>query len=86
LSQGRPCIYFYFLMFPCNICHYAAPTFASEFAEWWLLAVRTGPRQLRKCISLMIMLTAWWIWKHRTKACDSGRMRGYMSSPTSPLD
>jgi hypothetical protein len=32
------------------------------------MVVRTAPRQLRKGTSLLIMLTAWWIWKHRNAA------------------
>jgi hypothetical protein len=41
------------------------PTVEGDFAEWWSQAVRTAPRQLRKGTSSVIMLTAWWIWKHR---------------------
>jgi hypothetical protein len=41
------------------------PMAEGDFAEWWSLAVRTAPRQLRKGTSSVIMLTAWWIWKHR---------------------
>jgi hypothetical protein len=44
------------------------PTVEGDFAEWWSLAVRTAPRQLRKGTSSIIMLTAWWIWKHRNAA------------------
>jgi hypothetical protein len=36
--------------------------------EWWSQAVRTAPRQLRKGMSSIIMLTAWWIRKHRNAA------------------
>jgi hypothetical protein len=41
------------------------PMAEGDFAEWWSLTVRTAPRQLRKGTSSVIMLTAWWIWKHR---------------------
>jgi hypothetical protein len=34
----------------------------------WELVVRTVPRQLRMGTSPVIMLTAWWIWKHRNAA------------------
>ena len=44
------------------------PTAEGDFAEWWSLVVRTAPRQLRKGTSSIIMLTAWWIWKHRNAA------------------
>ncbi|KAK1648579.1 hypothetical protein QYE76_066384 [Lolium multiflorum] len=44
------------------------PTAEGDFAEWWSLVVRTAPRQLRKGTSSVIMLTAWWIWKHRNAA------------------
>jgi hypothetical protein len=30
--------------------------------------VRTAPHQLRKDTSSIIMLMAWWIWKHRNAA------------------
>jgi hypothetical protein len=30
--------------------------------------VRTTPHQLHKGTSSLIMLTAWWIWKHRNDA------------------
>jgi hypothetical protein len=32
------------------------------------LVVWTTPRQFRKGTSSLIMLTAWWIWKHRNDA------------------
>jgi hypothetical protein len=48
--------------------HIGTPTVEGDFAEWWSLVVRTAPRQLRKGISSIIMLTAWWIWKHRNAA------------------
>ena len=44
------------------------PTVEGDFAEWWSLVVRTAPRQLRKGTSSIIMLIAWWIWKHRNAA------------------
>ncbi|XP_047095402.1 uncharacterized protein LOC124707763 [Lolium rigidum] len=44
------------------------PTVEGDFAEWWSLVVRTAPRQLRKDTSSVIMLTTWWIWKHRNAA------------------
>ncbi|XP_047084491.1 uncharacterized protein LOC124695715 [Lolium rigidum] len=43
----------------------SGPPDGGDFVEWWSLVVRTTPRQLRKGTSLLIMLTAWWIWKHR---------------------
>jgi hypothetical protein len=39
-----------------------------DFTEWWSLVVRTAPCQLRKGTSSIIMLTTWWIWKHRNAA------------------
>jgi hypothetical protein len=39
-----------------------------DFVEWWSLVVWTAPRQLRKGTLSVIMLTAWWIWKHRNAA------------------
>ncbi|XP_051196857.1 uncharacterized protein [Lolium perenne] len=44
------------------------PSSEEDFAEWWSQVVRTAPRQLRKGTSSIIMLTAWWIWKHRNAA------------------
>jgi hypothetical protein len=44
------------------------PASEGDFVEWWSQAVRTAPRQLRKGTSSIIMLTAWWIWKHRNAA------------------
>ncbi|XP_071680410.1 uncharacterized protein [Lolium perenne] len=44
------------------------PTAEGDFAEWWSQVVRTAPRQLRKGTSSVIMLTTWWIWKHRNAA------------------
>ena len=44
------------------------PIKEGDFAEWWSLVLRTTPRQLRKGTSSLIMLTAWWIWKHRNAA------------------
>jgi hypothetical protein len=44
------------------------PTGESDFAGWWSLVVRTAPCQLRKGTSSLIMLMAWWIWKHRNAA------------------
>jgi hypothetical protein len=43
----------------------SGPLSEGDFAEWWPLVVQTTPRQLRKGTSSIIMLTAWWIWKHR---------------------
>jgi hypothetical protein len=48
------------------------PTVEGDFAEWWSQAVRTAPRQLRKGTSSVIMLTAWWIWKHRNASVFDG--------------
>ncbi|KAK1605761.1 hypothetical protein QYE76_029434 [Lolium multiflorum] len=44
------------------------PTVEGDFAEWWSLVVRTYSRQLRKGTSSLIMLTGWWIWKHKNVA------------------
>ncbi|XP_071676698.1 uncharacterized protein [Lolium perenne] len=44
------------------------PMLEGDFAEWWSLVAQTAPRQLRKGPSSLIMLTAWWIWKHRNAA------------------
>ncbi|XP_051219522.1 uncharacterized protein [Lolium perenne] len=44
------------------------PPSEGDFVEWWSLVVRTTPRQLLKGTSSIIMLTAWWIWKHRNAA------------------
>uniref|UniRef100_A0ACD5Y8D8 Uncharacterized protein n=1 Tax=Avena sativa TaxID=4498 RepID=A0ACD5Y8D8_AVESA len=41
------------------------PVAEGPFAEWWELAVCSNPRHMRKGTSSVIMLTAWWIWKHR---------------------
>ena len=41
------------------------PVAEDDFAEWWSQSVRSIPRQMRKGTSSLIMLTAWWIWKHR---------------------
>uniref|UniRef100_A0ACD5VXS0 Uncharacterized protein n=1 Tax=Avena sativa TaxID=4498 RepID=A0ACD5VXS0_AVESA len=41
------------------------PVAEGPFAEWWELVVRSNPRQMRKGTLLVIILTAWWIWKHR---------------------
>jgi hypothetical protein len=39
-----------------------------DFANWWSKAVRSTPRALRKETSPLIVLTVWWIWKHRNAA------------------
>jgi hypothetical protein len=44
------------------------PTVEGDFTEWWSLVVRTARHQLRKGISSIIMLTTWWIRKHRNVA------------------
>ena len=44
------------------------PTTEGDLAEWWSLVLRTTPRRLWKGTSSLIMLTAWWIWKHRNAA------------------
>jgi hypothetical protein len=36
-----------------------------DFTAWWASALRATPGALRKSTSSMILLTAWWIWKHR---------------------
>uniref|UniRef100_A0ACD5UP04 Uncharacterized protein n=1 Tax=Avena sativa TaxID=4498 RepID=A0ACD5UP04_AVESA len=41
------------------------PVVDGPFAEWWGLVVRSSPSEMCKGTSSVIMLTAWWIWKHR---------------------
>jgi hypothetical protein len=41
------------------------PVAEGDFAEWWTLVVRSNPCHMRKGTSSLIMLTAWWVWKHR---------------------
>jgi hypothetical protein len=54
------------------------PTAEGDFAEWWSLVVLTAPHQLSKGTSsliMLIMLTTWWILKHRKAAVfDSARL------------
>ena len=51
------------------ICSTSRPPVVEDvFADWWSLALRSTPRPLRKGTSSLIMLTAWWIWKHRNAA------------------
>ncbi|KQK21326.1 hypothetical protein BRADI_1g60212v3, partial [Brachypodium distachyon] len=38
------------------------------FADWWHATVNTAPSSARKGTTSIIMLTAWWIWKHRNAA------------------
>jgi hypothetical protein len=44
------------------------PVAGDDFTAWWASALRATPRALRKGTSSMILLTAWWIWKHRNAA------------------
>jgi hypothetical protein len=41
------------------------PVEEDDFVEWWLVAIRSTPRALRKGTSSLVMLTVWWLWKHR---------------------
>jgi exonuclease III len=41
------------------------PDGEDDFVDWWKSALRSTPRALRKGTSSLVMLTAWWIWKHR---------------------
>ncbi|PNT66841.1 hypothetical protein BRADI_3g17528v3 [Brachypodium distachyon] len=36
--------------------------------DWWQTSVRSTPSVARKGPPSIIMLTAWWIWKHRNAA------------------
>lgn len=44
------------------------PTADVLFADWWQATVSSTLPQLRKGTASLIMLTAWWIWKHRNVA------------------
>ncbi|KQK21400.1 hypothetical protein BRADI_1g60552v3 [Brachypodium distachyon] len=46
----------------------APPTVGVLFADWWHATVNTAPSSARKGTASIIMLTAWWIWKHRNAA------------------
>jgi hypothetical protein len=41
------------------------PDGEDDFVDWWKSALRSTPRAMRKGTSSLVMLTAWWIWKHR---------------------
>jgi hypothetical protein len=41
------------------------PPFAGDdFTAWWASVLCAIPHAVHKGTSLMILLTAWWIWKH----------------------
>jgi hypothetical protein len=40
------------------------PRREDDFVEWWTRATRSTLRAVHKGTSSLIMLTAWWIWKH----------------------
>jgi hypothetical protein len=44
------------------------PVAGDDFTAWWASALGATPRALRKGTSSMILLTTWWIWKHRNAA------------------
>jgi hypothetical protein len=44
------------------------PVAGDDFTAWWASALRASPHALCKGTSSMILLTAWWIWKHHNAA------------------
>jgi hypothetical protein len=48
------------------------PRREDDFMEWWTRATRSTPHAMRKGTSSLIMLTAWWIWKHHNAVVFDG--------------
>jgi hypothetical protein len=48
-----------------DLIHPTPPTGEGDFVKWWSLVIRSTPPHMCKGTSPLIMLTAWWILKHR---------------------
>ncbi|KAJ1269315.1 hypothetical protein BS78_07G202400, partial [Paspalum vaginatum] len=42
------------------------------FIEWWHQAAQQVPRQSHKGFNSLVVLVAWWIWKHRNGCVFEG--------------
>ncbi|KQK03393.1 hypothetical protein BRADI_2g07573v3 [Brachypodium distachyon] len=62
------------------------PSAGAPFTDWWQETVcsTSTPSMARKGTSRLIMLTAWWIWKHLNDAVFYNATPNIAVSPISP--
>ena len=48
------------------------PDYDTDFYTWWETSCNCSPSPARKGMASLIILTAWWIWKHRNACIFDG--------------